>query len=172
MTDPHPPYVAVVGPSECGPNLRADAHAIGAGLAARGAVVVCGGEGGVMAAAAAGARSACGTVVGLLPGTDRSSASPDLSVALPTGLGQGRNVLIVRAAQVVVAVGGSWGTLSEVALAVRMGTPVVGLRTWSVVDADAAAVSLPREGDGSGVELVTDAEQAVARAASLAGLHP
>ncbi|MEZ0446536.1 TIGR00725 family protein [Cellulomonas sp. ICMP 17802] len=123
-------YVAVVGPSEASADELADAEAVGRGLAQRGHVVLCGGHGGVMEAVARGAADAGGTVVGLLPGTDRTAANPHVTVAIPTGLGEMRNALLVRSSDVVVSVGGSWGTLSEVALAVRTGVPVVALRGW------------------------------------------
>ena len=85
-----------------------------------------------MAAVCRGAVAAGGTTVGLLPGHDRREGNPDLTVALPTGLGQGRNLLLVRASDALVAVGGGYGTLSEVALALRTGVPVVGLATWAL----------------------------------------
>jgi uncharacterized protein (TIGR00725 family) len=133
MTTARPPVVAVVGPGDCADeSLLADAESVGAGLARAGAVVVTGGLGGVMAAASRGARQAGGRVVGLLPGTDAGEANEWVEVAVPTGLGQGRNLLVVRAAAVVVAVGGSWGTLAEVALARRLGIPVVSLHGWTV----------------------------------------
>jgi len=87
----------------------------------------------VMAAAARGANSAGGQVVGMLPGVDPDAANEWVDVAVPTGLGQGRNLLVVRSARVVVAVGGSWGTLAEIALARRLDIPVVSLRGWTVV---------------------------------------
>src|SRR3954470_3412177 len=112
--------------------MLADAEAVGAGLAQAGAIIVCGGLGGVMAAAARGAKSAGGQVIGMLPGVDPGAANEWVDVAVPTGLGQGRNLLVVRGARVVVAVGGSWGTLAEVALARRLGIPVVSLRGWTL----------------------------------------
>lgn len=119
-------YVAVVGPGEAvDGETDAVAREVGRLLAEAGAVVVCGGLGGVMTAVARGARAGGGTVVGLLPGDDRAAANEYLSVALPTGLGQARNVLVVTAADAVIAVGMNAGTLSEVALAVRAGKPVV-----------------------------------------------
>jgi uncharacterized protein (TIGR00725 family) len=123
-------YVAVVGPSQASADELAAAHALGRGLAERGHVVLCGGHGGVMEAVARGAAEAGGVVVGLLPGTDRAEANPHVTVAIPTGLGEMRNALLVRSSDVVVSVGGSWGTLSEVALAVRTGVPVVALHSW------------------------------------------
>jgi uncharacterized protein (TIGR00725 family) len=94
--------------------------------------VVCGGGGGVMEAVCRGAMSAGGTTVGLLPGLDRAGGNPHLSVSVPTGMGQGRNLLLVRSSDALVAVGGGFGTLSEIALALRTGTPVIGLATWSL----------------------------------------
>lgn len=99
-------------------------------MADAGAVLVCGGLGGVMEAACRGARARGGETVGLLPGDDRSSANAFVGIAIPTGLGEGRNVLVVRAADALVAIGGGWGTLSEIALALRAGRPVMGLGTW------------------------------------------
>jgi uncharacterized protein (TIGR00725 family) len=133
-----PTAVAVVGPDDASDWESAQARAVGAGLAALGVLVVTGGLGGVMAAACAGAADAGGVTVGLLPGADRSAANPWVTVAVPTGLGQGRNLLVVRAADAVVAVGGSWGTLSEVAFACRLGRPVVVVGGWSVADRSGA----------------------------------
>jgi uncharacterized protein (TIGR00725 family) len=104
--------------------------------------VVTGGLDGVMAAAARGARGAGGTVIGLLPGGDRSAAEPDLTAALATGLGELRNALLVQVADGLIAVGGSWGTLSEIALARRTGKPVVCLRGWEIRDEAGAPVPL------------------------------
>jgi uncharacterized protein (TIGR00725 family) len=127
--------VAVCGPRECDDELRRLAAETGRLLAARGAVVICGGYGGVMAAVAHGAASAGGTVVGILSGADRAHADPHLSIVIPTGLGQARNAVIVNSGDAVIVVGGSWGTLSELALAMRGGrAPVVQLGGWHVSD--------------------------------------
>jgi hypothetical protein len=133
-SSPAPPYVAVVGAGggDLAPELLADAEAIGALLARRGAVLVCGGLGGVMEAACRGARSAGGVTLGILPGTSRADANEWVSVAVATGLGELRNGLIVRSADAVVAVGGGHGTLSEIALALKAGKRVVGLRSWEI----------------------------------------
>ena len=125
-------YVGVAGASRPEPALVAQAEQLGRRLAEGGAVVVCGGGPGVMEAVCRGARSAGGTTVGLLPGLDRAEGNPYLTVSLPTGLDQGRNLLLVRSSDALVAVGGGFGTLSEIALALRTGTPVVGLATWSL----------------------------------------
>jgi uncharacterized protein (TIGR00725 family) len=127
-------YVAVVGTSTATPEQETTAEAVGRRLAERGAIVVCGGLGGVMEATARGAHAAGGIVVGLLPGRDRTEANGYLTVALATGLGEMRNPLVVRSADAVIAIGGAYGTLSEVAFALRTGVPVVGLGTWDLDD--------------------------------------
>ena len=137
--------VAVIGPGTgASDELCAIAYEIGLLLGRRGTVVVNGGLGGVMEAAARGARDADGQVLGLLPGPDRTGANPHLTVALPTGLGQARNALVISAADAVIAVGGSWGTLSEIALARRSGKPLICLRGWQITDADGQPVPLDR----------------------------
>jgi uncharacterized protein (TIGR00725 family) len=115
------------------------AEAVGRGLAARGAVVVCGGLGGAMEAACRGAKEAGGMTVGLLPGLDRRDANPYVDVAVTTGLGEARNALVVRAADALIAVGGGYGTLSELGLALRTGKRVVGLGTWEIDGIDPAS---------------------------------
>jgi uncharacterized protein (TIGR00725 family) len=157
------PVISVIGPGQLpatDPLVEA-AYAVGHGLASAGAVLVCGGLGGVMAAACRGAAAAGGLCIGLLPGGDARDANPWVSIALPTGLGEGRDLLVVRAASAVIAVGGSWGTLAELALARRADVPVVGLASWTV--RDAAELLVP-----SGVIPATDAADAVSRAMTLA----
>lgn len=110
----------------------AAAEEVGQRLAEAGAVVVCGGLDGVMAGACRGAARRGGLTIGLLPGLDRTEANPWVQVAVPTGLGEARNALVVRAADAVVAIGGGYGTLSELGLALRAGLPVVGLVTWEL----------------------------------------
>jgi len=143
-------YVGVVGPSgEIPDALAATAEDVGRLLADAGCVVVTGGGTGVMTAASRGAAEAGGTTLGILPGGDRAEANPWVSVSVPTGIGELRNGLLVRSVDALVSVGGSWGTLSEVALACRTGVPV-----WSVDGWD-----LPRPG---GPVVAADAESAVA----------
>lgn len=127
-----PVYVAVCGPGVASEEESAWAEEVGRLLALQGAVVVCGGMTGVMDAVARGAAAAGGVSVGILPGVARSDASRHVTYALPTGLGEVRNALVVRAADVVIAVSGEFGTLSEIALALKMRIPVVGLRTWEL----------------------------------------
>lgn len=127
-----PVHVAVCGPGVASPEEEGWAEEAGRLLAGEGAVVVCGGMSGVMDAAARGARKAGGMVVGILPGRDLEGASEHLSVAVVTGMGETRNALVVRSADAVLAIAGEYGTLSEIALALKMGIPVVGLHTWEL----------------------------------------
>ncbi|MDY6874987.1 MAG: TIGR00725 family protein [Chloroflexota bacterium] len=124
------PIVAVIGGSAPTAEETAAAEALGRALAERGAVLICGGRGGVMEAACRGAKSAGGLTIGVLPGTDRSEANPYVDIPIVTGIRCARNVIITRTAQAVVAVGGSYGTLSEIGFALSFGVPVVGLGTW------------------------------------------
>ncbi|SRR5712692_2209599 len=132
-------YVAVCGASEATGSQLSAAREVGKLLAEAGAIVINGGMGGVSGAASEGAGTAGGIVVGMLPDTDRGGANPHLTVALPTGMGQARNVLIVTAADAVIAIGEGWGTLSEIAVARRLGRPVVALDSWSVKGLEAVA---------------------------------
>lgn len=154
-------YVAVVGSDAPAADERSLAVAleVGRALARRGCVLVCGGLGGVMEAACRGASLEGGTTVGLLPGLDRRAANDHVAVALPTGLGEARNALVVRAADALVAIGGEFGTLAEIALALKAGTPVVGVETWELSKPGGAVEAIER---------ADDAEQAVERALELA----
>jgi uncharacterized protein (TIGR00725 family) len=124
--------VAVVGSAECTVAEAATAEAVGRLLAASGAILVCGGRGGVMAAACRGAKSGAGLTVGILPGGDRSEVNPWVDVPVVTGLGEARNALVVRSADALIAIGGGYGTLSEIGFALKWGKPVIGLETWEV----------------------------------------
>jgi uncharacterized protein (TIGR00725 family) len=129
-------YIAVVGPG-ADVATTADtklARKVGMLLADRDVIVVCGGLGGVMAAACEGAAERGGLTVGLLPGRDRADGNPYLSVALPTGMGELRNGLVVGVCDAVIAIGGSWGTLSEISLAMRTGKPTIVIGGWTVDD--------------------------------------
>ena len=166
--------VAVIGPGAATAAQERDAERLGGRLAALGLTVVTGGLGGVMAAAARGARAAGGRTVGLLPGTDPAAANPWIEVVIPTGLGEARNALVVRSAAVVVAIGYGWGTLSEVALALRAGIPVVSLRGWApAMPADPAEPLSGQPAQPSGqpapspVHQVGDVDEAVAKVLEL-----
>ncbi len=125
-------YVAIVGGSEATSEELAAAREAGRWLASQGVVVVTGGLGGVMAAASEGAQSQGGTSIGLLPGASRDDGNQHLTLSLPTGLGEMRNGLVVRSADVVLSIGGSWGTLCEIALAARTNVPVIMLNGWEL----------------------------------------
>jgi uncharacterized protein (TIGR00725 family) len=131
-----PVYVGVVGSGDLDGSNDAAAEQIGREVAEAGGVLVCGGLGGVMEAACRGASVAGGLTIGLLPGSDRHSANRWVKVVIPTGLGELRNGLIVRACDVLIAVGGEYGTLSEVAFALKLGLPVVGVSTWNLTRPD------------------------------------
>lgn len=128
-------YAAVIGPADNATDRDTElARQVGSLLAERDAIVVCGGLTGVMAAVCEGAATGHGMTVGLLPGRDRAAGNRHLSVVLPTGMGELRNGLVVGVCDVVIAIGGSWGTLSEISLAVRTGKPVVVIGGWKVED--------------------------------------
>ena len=133
------PYVAVVGAGRASAEQEEVAEEVGRALAERSAVVVCGGLGGVMEAAARGAKEAGGTTLGILPSLDRADANPFVDLAVATGLGEARNALVVRAADALVAVGGEYGTLSEIALALKAGKRVVGVGSWEIDGVEQAA---------------------------------
>lgn len=143
--------IAVVGPAQAEPDDLAAAEEVGRLLAVTGNAVITGGYGGVMEAASRGAAIGEGTVIGILPGLERD-ANPFVTIALPTGLGELRNGVIVRAADAVICVGGSWGTLSEVALAVRTGVPVVMLQGWDL-PAGPVLVASPHEAVRAALQL-------------------
>ncbi len=125
-------FIAVIGGSQASASELVLAEQIGRLLADRDAVLVCGGLGGIMEAACRGARAGGGITVGILPGDKREAANPYVQIPVVTGIGYARNVAVVRSAQAVIAVGGSYGTLSEIAHARQGGIPVIGLNTWSL----------------------------------------
>jgi uncharacterized protein (TIGR00725 family) len=152
-------YIGVVGASAGTPAELALGEAVGRHLAEAGAVLVCGGMGGVMEAAAGGCSKAGGKAVGILPGDSRLDANPYLTVAVATGMGEARNAVVVRTADAVIAIHGEFGTLSEIALALKMGKPVVGVGTWELSKAGVPVESIVR---------ATTAEEAVRDALRLA----
>lgn len=126
------------------------AYKVGAELARRGAIMICGGGSGVMEAAAQGVFEAGGEAIGILPGDDHRLSNPYLKFSIATGLGEARNAIIARTADAVIAVGGEYGTLSEIALALKMNKPVIGLQSWAIQ---------PPDRSKSGItEVVTPAE--------------
>lgn len=146
------PIIGVIGAGACSKDVEDLAAEVGRGIATAGGVLVCGGLGGVMEAAARGAREAGGVTIGILPGPDPGAANPFIDYAIATNVGQARNVLIVHTARVLIAVSGGYGTLSEIALALKTGKRVIALRPRFAVN---------------GVEIAASAEDAVRRAFAL-----
>jgi len=138
------PYVAVIGASNATEWELSTAERVGRLLADAGCVLVCGGLGGVMDAAARGAAAGGGISIGILPGDDRVDASRHLTVAIASGFGEARNAIVARTSDAVVAVGGEFGTLSEIALALKMGKPVIGVGTWELGRDDLATDPIVR----------------------------
>jgi len=158
-------FIAVVGGAQCSRDEAKLAEAVGAELAKRKVTLVCGGLGGVMAAACKGARSAGGKTVGILPGSTRDEANPYIDIPIVTGIGEARNVIVVNTAQAVIAIGGKFGTLSEIAYALRSKTPVVGLNTWSLSKNGRLVKSIiqaqnPKEAVEKAVAAIKGAEEA------------
>ncbi len=122
--------VAVIGSSKADAEVLRLAEEVGAEIAKRGAAVVCGGLTGVMEAVCKGARSSGGLTIGIIPSDDKNDANPYVQIPIVTGMGMGRNVMLVKTADVIIAVGGEFGTLSEIAHALNIGKKVIGLRTW------------------------------------------
>jgi len=125
-------FIAVIGGSECSSQEAELAEEVGCELAKHGAILVCGGLGGVMEAACKGAGSQGGVTIGILPGGSRQAANPYVQIPIVTNLGEARNVVVVKTAQAAIAIGGGYGTLSEIGHALRNGIPVIGLNTWSL----------------------------------------
>lgn len=124
--------IAVIGGSQASRKEIKFAEEVGRELAKKDAILVCGGLGGVMEAACRGANSESGLTIGILPGDDRREANRYVQIAIVTGIGYARNVAVVKSAQAVIAIGGSYGTLSEIGHALQSGIPVIGLDTWSL----------------------------------------
>jgi len=154
--------IGVVGEGACSRATARTAERVGAAIARAGAVLFCGGRTGVMEAASRGAARAGGAVVGVLPGFSRRDANRWVTIPVVTGMDQARNVVLVRSCDAVIAVGGSYGTLSEIALALKLGVPIVGLRTWRLAPPAARRVPMLR---------ARDAEDAVRLAVGAARRH-
>ena len=144
MERPH--HIGIIGAGTCADTAYRLARDIGFGIGEKGWTLVCGGLGGVMEGAAKGCSEAGGMTIGILPGLNKDSANPYIHVPIPTGLGEGRNILVVRASDVLVAIAGGYGTLSEIALALKINKPVIGIETWK---------------DISGVEYVSGHNEAI-----------
>jgi uncharacterized protein (TIGR00725 family) len=151
--------ISVIGAGEGDAEILRDAEAVGRGVAEAGAVLVCGGRTGVMEAASKGATEAGGTVVGVLPTTSPAEANPYVTHAIATGIGEARNLAVVASGEAVIAVGGEWGTLSEIAHARKLGRPVVAMHSWTLRN---------RAGSDLGIVEVETADEAVSAAVSAA----
>jgi len=148
------PQIAVIGKGTPDGELVPLAEEVGRRIAEAGAVVVCGGMGGVMEGASRGAREAGGDVIGIVPGEDSADANPYVTHAVATGIGHARNLAVVASADAVIAIGGEWGTLAEIGFARRLGKRVAALRSWTV------SGSGDMEG-GPGIEVASDPAAAV-----------
>ena len=151
--------IGVIGGQEATEPALSHAFEVGRELASRGHIVVCGGRAGVMREACRGAKEAGGTTVGILPGDDTSDANEFVDIPIITGIGFARNSIVARTADVLIAIGGQYGTLSEIAFGITAGTPVVGLGTWQLED---------HEGNAPPIVRVATALEAVAEAERLA----
>jgi len=145
--------IGVIGAGTCDEKTYELATEVGRGIARQGCILVCGGLGGVMEGAAKGAKEVGGTTVGILPGFDPQDANPYIDIPIVTGVGHARNVIIVRTAAVLIAIAGNYGTLSEIAVALKMNKPVVGLRTWPGFE-EIHYVSTPEEAVTKAVSLI------------------
>jgi uncharacterized protein (TIGR00725 family) len=154
-------HIGVLGPNNTTSEQDELGQAIGADIAKAGAILFCGGLGGMMTAAAEGAKSEGGQTVGILPGSGKTDANEFIDIAIPTDLGAYRNAILVRSCDAVIAIHGEYGTLSEIAFALRLGVPVVGLNTWTV----------SKEGKPDpGIHVANSAEEAVKLALDLTNL--
>jgi uncharacterized protein (TIGR00725 family) len=152
--------ISVIGAAEGAPEILRDAEAVGRGIADAGAVLVCGGRTGVMEAASKGASEAGGTVVAVLPGVSPADANSYVNYAVATGIGQARNLAVVASGEAVIAVGGEWGTLSEIAYARKLGRSVVAIQSWTLRN---------RSGTDLGIVEADSPEEAVSAALAAAG---
>lgn len=152
-------FVSVIGGEECSHEEAQLAEEVGRVLAQRGVTVICGGRRGVMEAVCRGAASQGGTTVGILPGNSRREANPYVKIPVVTGIGYARNVIVAKSGQAVIAVGGHYGTLSEIAYALEDGIPVIGLGTWSLSQGD---------NEDSSIVVASSVAEAVEKALALA----
>ena len=162
------PQIAVCGPGDASPAALALAESVGAALARRGATLVCGGLGGCMEAACRGAKAAGGTTVGIIPGYDARAANRYVDHVVCTGMGQARNAVVAASGAAVVAIAGGAGTLSEVAMAIRLGRPVVLIGDWPA----ALATEIAGFASGASVRTAREPDQAVELTLKAAGKPP
>ncbi len=154
-------FIAVIGGGDVPPQVAELAEEVGREIARRGAVLVCGGLGGVMEAACRGTSSEGGLTIGILPGENRRTANPHVKIPIVTGIGYARNVAVVKSAQAVIAIDGSYGTLSEIGHALQSGIPIIGLNTWSLsingqADNSIIPADSPKDAVSKAIELIKD----------------
>ena len=154
-------FIAVIGGSEPSTKEARMAEEVGRELARQGAILVCGGLGGIMEAACKGASSQGGVTIGILPGGNGKAANPYVQIPIVTNLGEARNVVVVKSAEAVIAIGGGYGTLSEIGHALRNGIPVIGLNTWSLsrkgqLDSSIIPAQNPTEAVSKAIKLMTE----------------
>lgn len=125
-------FVGVIGAGKCSKKIFALAEEVGKEIAKSGAILVCGGLGGVMEGAAKGAKEAKGITIGILPGASKGEANPYIDIPIITGIGEGRNLMVIRSSDAIIALPGKYGTLSELSFAVKLDKPVVGISTWDI----------------------------------------
>ena len=162
MVDIHV-FIGVIGGSEVPPQIAQLAEEVGREIARRGAALVCGGMGGVMEAACKGASEEGGLTIGILPGDNRRTANPYVKIPIVTGIGYARNVAVVKTAQAVIAIDGSYGTLTEIGHALQSGIPVIGLGTWSIsiegkIDNKIIIAKNPRDAVAKAMESIKNQE--------------
>ncbi len=154
-------FIAVIGGSDCTPEEARLAEEVGREIARSGAVLVCGGLGGIMTAACKGASADGGLTIGVLPGSSRQTANRYVQIPIVTNLGEARNVIVVKSAEAVIAIGGGYGTLSEIGHALRNDIPVIGLNTWSLSrnarpDNSIAPAQNPQEAVEKALNMIND----------------
>lgn len=140
--------IGVIGAGHCNNEIYELARKVGDGIGRAGAILVCGGLGGVMEGASRGACEAGGQTVGILPGPDKAQANPYVTIPIVTDLGHARNILVVRSSDILVAISGGYGTLSEISIALKLGKPVIGLNTWPNME-EVRYVFTPEEAIGA-----------------------
>jgi len=124
--------IGVLGASSCNETIASIAYEVGQEVVRQGAVLICGGLGGVMEAASKGAKAAGGLTVGILPGSSAKDGNPYIDLTIVTDMGQARNIILVQSSDAVIAVSGAYGTLSEIAIALKLGVPCIGIQTWEI----------------------------------------
>jgi len=158
MFDKDSVYIAVIGAGKCSKKLRDQAYEVGAAIAKQGAVLVCGGLKGVMEGAAHGAKDAGGVTIGIIPGEDRSEANQYCDIVIPTGIGEARNIMVVRTSDAVISLHGKYGTISEMAFSLKLQRPLVSLVKWDVFP-EVVTVPKPVDAVKKAIKLAKDARK-------------